>query len=130
MRCPEIVLGLLNDPTRVDNFYASAYRAFIDARRMLRKNKARHEAFIDTSTMYTGNDSINGPVHGLYQYASVLGIHITIEDGVIMMLTPLGAKLPLCTSHESHFKSAIRESSRFSIIKHLASRLTFEDARG
>ena len=38
MRCPEIVLGLLNDPTRVDHFYASAFRAFIDARRMLRKS--------------------------------------------------------------------------------------------
>ena len=129
MRCPEIVLGLLNDPTRVDNYYASAFRAFIDARRMLRKNAARYDAFIDTSTMYTGTDNINGPVHGLYQYATVLGILITIENGVIMMLTPLGAKLQLCTPHETHSKSCIRESCRYSLFKHLASRLEFEEVK-
>ena len=78
MRCPEIVLGLLNDCTRVDNLYASAYRAFIDARRMLRKSSTRYDAFIETSLMYTGKDYINGPVNGFYQYANVLGIHITI----------------------------------------------------
>ena len=129
MRCPEIVLGLLNDPTKVDNFYASAFRAFILARRILRKNSARYDAFIDTSTMYGGKDNINGPVHGLYQYANVLGILITIEAGVIMMLAPLGAKLLLCTSHETHFKSCIRESCRYLMFKRLANGLAFEDAK-
>ena len=62
--------------------------------------------------MYRGKDNINGPVHGLYQYANVLGIQITIEGGVIMMRTPLGARLSICTSHETHFKACIKEACR------------------
>ena len=129
MRCPEIVLGILNDCTRVDNYYASAFRAFIDARRILRKCSCRHQTFIDTSCLYTGTDLINGPVHGLYHYANNLGILFTIESGVIMLSTPPGAKLPLCTPHETHFKACIRESCRHALITHLVSRLKFEETR-
>ena len=46
-----------------------------------------------------------------------------------MMRTPLGARLPLCTSHETHFKACIKEACRYSILKHLASRLEYEDAK-
>ena len=46
----------------------------------------------------------------------------------MMLHTPLGAKLALCITHESHFKACIRESCRFPMFSYLASRLAHEDA--
>ena len=41
-RCIEVVLGILNDPTRVDHTLAPVARTVSDARRMLRKNEDRY----------------------------------------------------------------------------------------
>ena len=101
MTCPEIVLALLNDPTKVDNFRASALRAFIDARRMLRKNLDRQLAFMATMSKYNGDDRLNAPVHALLNSATEIAIIIQCIDGRIILSTPLGVKVDLCTPRDT-----------------------------
>ena len=49
----EIVTAVIHDPTRVDPYYASAYRAFVDARRMLLKRPDRITNFYEDIQLVT-----------------------------------------------------------------------------
>jgi hypothetical protein len=59
MRCPEVVLAILNDPTRVDNFSSAVARAFMDARRTLRKDVDRRKRFIESLLLCEDDSKIN-----------------------------------------------------------------------
>ena len=122
LRCPEIVLGILNDPTRVDNFSSAAYRALLDARRTLRKSQERRDRFIEALNLYQRGSKLNGPAHGIMEYAQALGIEIVITETEIMLETPIGYSIDLCTDHLSHFRYVITEVCRFAILKQLKER--------
>ena len=67
MRCTEVVSGIINDPTRVDHYYAAAYRSILDVRRMLKKSTQRYDQFIEQLIYYSGCsliDGVTGPAHG------------------------------------------------------------------
>ena len=74
MRCREIVLAVLNDPTKVDPHSSSAFRAFVDARRMIRKNPQRLQDFCEILYNLDKEQYVNGPAHGLARYFRYLGI--------------------------------------------------------
>ena len=64
LRCAEIVVGILNDPTRIDHMLAAHSRAFIDARRMLMKSQERMDRLITDLKLYKGKGQGVGPMHG------------------------------------------------------------------
>ena len=127
LRCPEIVLGVLSDPTRTVNFSAAASRAFIDARRTLRKCINRRQDFIEMLLMYEPGSKLNGPMHGIMEYAEQLGINFTVTDTQIWMETPIGYNIDLCTDHLSHFRHVIREVCRHALLRQLQQRLVDQD---
>ena len=119
MRCPEIVLAILNNPVRTDNYYSAAFNAFLDARRMLRKDVQRRADFIHSMHLYDATKKINGPMHGLVEYANALDIHFVSYHNEIIIETPLGHKMDICTPHITHFRHVITEACRHAAMKQL-----------
>ena len=117
LRCPEIVLAVLNDPTKVDNFSSAAMRAFTDARRTLMKDIDRRKNFMESLYLHNDGSKLNGPVHGIMEYASALGISITTDGYDVILETPTGHKVNLCTRHLSHLRHVIRVTCRYSLLK-------------
>ena len=97
MRCPEVVIGILNDPTRSDHFYAAVHRAFNETRRMMIKNTERFQQFNEDIIWYqkwknkmvqrTRNEAESdereygtGPVKGFMTYAEEMGMEVSLQD--------------------------------------------------
>ena len=74
LRCAELVLAMLHDPTKVDPTYANAYRGIMDARRMLRKSPARLKQFIEACELADAADTFTGPMRGTIMHATSLGM--------------------------------------------------------
>ena len=129
MRCAEVVTSVLQDPTRVDQPYASVYRSLSDARRMLRKSESRMEFFRKGLKQYeAGNgNTITGPVHGMVTACQKIHSNIMATDHDIIITTPLGAELSLSTPHDTHFQAAIREACRYANMNELVKRSGKED---
>ena len=78
MRCLEIALGVLNDPTRTDPMVAIIYKRSADARRLLNKDKDRlrkalrvqQQTNVEENKIFNNNQ---GPIAGLRQVATLLG---------------------------------------------------------
>ena len=81
MRCSEVVLAIMHDPTRTDPFYSAAYRSFMDARRMLLKRPDRVTDLYEDLQLVKPGKFINGPAHGLVRYAISLGMRFERERG-------------------------------------------------
>ena len=124
MRCPEVVFGILNDPTRVDRVYASVFRGLIDTRRILLKSEERSKLFYEDMKRYARGtpDFTAGPVHGFMTACAKIGIKVMCTDQNVQIKTPLGAVLSLDTPHETHFKACIREACRYALIQNLIER--------
>ena len=99
--------------------YAAAFNAFLDARRMLRKDVQRRANFIESMNLHDPDKKINGPMHGLVEYATALDICFTRYDNEIIMETPLGHKMDLCTPHITHFRHVITETCRYAAMKQM-----------
>ena len=124
MRSVEVVMGILNDPTRVDHTFAAVMRTRIHTRRVLMKSEERYQQAVGILHQYAaGIRHSAGLVHGFVVKAAAVGIVISIEqDGEIWIQTQLGAKMKLRTCHETHYKACIRESCRYAAIQHLCDR--------
>ena len=125
MRCMEVVVGVLNDPTKVDHYYAAAYRSILDARRMLLKSSARYDQFILLLMRYDESEDINGvtgPVHGLVANIGAIGAEIKIDGNQIFICTKLRTKVDLLTPHRTHLQACIREACRHTVMRHLQQR--------
>ena len=79
MRCPEIVLGIINDPTRIDPIAAITFKRISDARRLMRKSHRRLHLAIHTfevsrepETDTKIHATNQGPIVGLRQAAIML----------------------------------------------------------
>jgi ribonuclease HI len=111
----------------VDNFSAAASRAFIDARRTLRKNIDRRKQFIEMLYLHRDGSKFNGPAHGIMEYANALDITVALDDTNIILQMPTGHHVDLCTDHLSHLKHVLRETCRYKLMKQLNER-TREEA--
>ena len=100
MRCPEVVFGILNDPTRVDRVYASVFRGLIDTRRILLKSEERSKLFYEDMKRYARGtpDFAAGPVHGFMTACAKIGIKVMCTDQNVQIKTPhivLGAEFDI-----------------------------------
>ena len=123
MRCREVVMAILNDPTKVDPHSCSAHRAFVDGRRMLRKNPQRFQDFSEVLNNLSDQQYVNGPVHGLARYSKYLGIKYKLQEGRIMLVMPTGAEVDLCTTNLTHLRACIRDACRRAILRDLTTRI-------
>ena len=83
MRCPEIVLAGLHEPTRVDPFFAAAYRTVMLARRIAHKSDARYAQFIRSVEAAGAPDklrNLHGPAHGFLRACYALGIEVNVRE--------------------------------------------------
>jgi hypothetical protein len=100
-RCIEVVLGILNDPTRVDHTFAAVARTVSDARRMLRKSEDRYSQTQEIFTHCKEEDmKIPGPVHGLIEKLGLARSQMYFkQNGELHIKTPLGADVASRTPH-------------------------------
>ena len=89
MRCPEIVLGVLNDQTRTDPMAAIIYKRLADARRILNKDKDRLRKALrvqqQTKAEETKIFNNQGPIAGLRQAATLLGGQLEAKEGGLVI---------------------------------------------
>ena len=133
MRCTEIISAVLNDPTRIDQQYASIFRSFHDARRVTRKPKKRADKLKEDLRLQLKLEvptGFTGPAKGLLEACQALGINLSLRDNKVILQTPLGATLDLETDHETHFKACISESCIHTILAHLEARTDGKDKPG
>jgi hypothetical protein len=90
----------------------------IDTRRMLLESETRNLQASDILHSYAaGIPQAAGPIHGFVVKAAAAGILISLEqDGLIWIRTPLGAFMPVTTSHETHYKACIREACGYAAV--------------
>ena len=100
-RCIEVVLGILNDPTRVDHTFASVLRTIGEARRMLRKIEGRYSQAQMIFTHCKEEDKkVPGPVHGMIEKLGLARSQMYLKpNGELHIKTPLGADIALRTPH-------------------------------
>jgi len=97
MRCPEVVVTILSDPTKTDPWAATIVRAFLSIRRLINKNRDRIALFITSIVQIIGrtttNDgsiedqmsptvtcsAIQGPAHAFVRIVGMLGLDIDIN---------------------------------------------------
>ena len=117
------MLAILNDPTRVDNLSSAAAHAFLDARRTLRKSLDRRTRFIEALALHQQGSKLNGPMHGIVEYADAHNITMTCDGTRVLLETPTGHTVDLCTDHIAHFKYIITEACRYSLMDQLDKRV-------
>ena len=111
MRCTEVVIGILNDPTKVDHTYAAAYRAIIDARRMLGKQQSRYDQFMHNIQKYHSaciQNATVGPVHGFLMHIATIGATVHIANDRLCIDTQLGARIDLMRHPLTHIQACLR----------------------
>ena len=99
MRCAEIVIGILNEPTRADHYYAAVHRAFNETRRMMVKNDTRYRKFYEDIFWYKkllikrrigAKDKFEddekeygaGPVNGFMTYAEEMVMKVELPKNM------------------------------------------------
>ena len=93
--------------------------------------KCSHRLYkmVEDINLYRVNKTGVGPMYGLLSHALVLGIVIDVQDHKIILGTPLGVKVDICTPYTTHYKAILRDACRFAILKQLADRLENESGK-
>ena len=74
------MLGILNDPTRVDHTFAAVLRTMIDARRMLMNSEDRYQQVTGILHNYAASvQQAPGPMHGFVVKAATAAIAVSLE---------------------------------------------------
>ena len=128
LRCPEIVIAVLNDPTRVDPWGAAINQMFLKARRTLSRCARRREIFANTMRQILHDDAkhadkdtikdrgIQGPAHAIFRVLKVLGLKgeigdddegLTISDASDTAINLMNTPLPII---KRQLKSWIRRA--------------------
>ena len=124
MRCLEILMTLVFDPTRIDPFFASLYRAYSILRRLLRKGGDRYFRFVETMTLAILQKETNivGPVHGFLDACRHLRVTIALEDHGLRLVSPYGTGIDVLDDNRTLFNLVIRDSIQFAILQQLDDR--------
>ena len=117
MIAPEMALSIINDPLRTDPLAAIVSQRLNDARRLMRKSKARLEksvaAFQATSEdPGTIHAPTQGPIAGLKQAAYLLGGSLKADDEGFLITFSHGAPdLHINKGKPSPWQNAVRKLS-------------------
>ena len=87
MRCPEVVIAILNTAVRIDPLSAIVYRGLCDTRRILRYTNNRYQDFMVTLdlTRISGMN-IQGPANGFLSLLSHCGAECELSGGEIVIV--------------------------------------------
>ena len=138
LRAVEVVLAILNDPTKLDPTIAIIANALNTARRVTRKNPERMARLSeDIKAIAKAYDQQEGdklpklpqgPAYGTFKAARIINIDIQVKKGIVTLNFPTGAKIPLDTPHVTYFNASIREAARYTILEHLSDRVNQDGA--
>ena len=127
-RCIEIVLGILYDPKATDPALAPALRFLSDLGRILRKNGALYNKFLDVLKLDIDKTSVVKKNNFLYNFYNVLSsLHLAI-DIELNLIHPALATISLLELPSAWSKWHYRNIARYALLKQLQGRL--KDKRG
>ena len=132
MRCAEIVLAGLHEPTRVDLFFAAAYRGIMLSRRIALKSDARYAQFVRSVTAARTSvklRNLHGPAHGFLRSCAALGISVDIEGDEIFLTMPTGTRIALSSLLSAYLATCRKEAAQHVILQHLADRVGDETGK-
>ena len=123
MRCAEVVVGILNDPVKVDPTYASAFRTVMTTNRLIRKQAWRAESLRDNICSIQKKampPGAHGPARGLLNALEVAGLGINVTGAKLTLTDPLGSSVDLATENNSELAACLRSSIRVTIMRQLS----------
>ena len=126
MRCPEIVIAILNNPVHADPIAAIRYRGICDTRRLLKRSQERYSGFILNLNLAIDSNmpNIQGPAHGFISLLEHCGATCKVEpQGVIITHTDSGQKANLRLGSDAAFRRAINDFATRHILTALADRV-------
>ncbi len=133
LRCKEVLLSVLNDPTEVDPVAAIVFKRLDDARRLLLKSERRMNIAYHIHEASTNNGEEEeddqrryclGPVKGMRQVAGFMGgILRTSDRGFHIEFGDERPDLWVTNPSRSDWKEKAKEAIRISIARQLTKRL-------
>ena len=136
MRAPEIVLAVLNDPTKTDPLASIVYKRLADARRLLNKSPNRlHFAIHTFESMERDGDKRTifwqkqGPIAGMKQAALLLGGQLhTDQNGFSITHDHAQAPLAINAGTDTEWKINSKQAIVRAITAQLSDRLLSPDS--
>ncbi len=130
-RCREVLLSVLNDPTKTDPLAAIVSRRLNDARRLMNKSQqryflARHVYEMSKDNFQQGEiyNKEKGPVRGMVQAASLLGGTLELTDsGFQVHFRGLQPTLNINSGSNATWKANLKASITLAITRQLSARL-------
>ena len=127
MRCTEVVVAILNDPTRIDPWGALIMRTFTATRRALLRDSRRIDHCIqiwNTLGPDAHKSKIQGPAHVFKRIMLILGLQLNFNtsSSTIMIQDPSGLKLNLLQDEISYIKKVVVHWVRNAFMQNLAQR--------
>jgi hypothetical protein len=116
LRCTEIALGVLSDPTKVDPWGAKISRAFMNIKRLVSKNESRKSLFIENLLKIRSSDNtkVQGPAHTFLKFLGILDLRLDIDardaqgiHGSIWISDELYAKVNLLNDSKATVRKQI-----------------------
>ena len=136
MRCVEILMTVMFDPTRLDPFFAAIYQSFGALRRLLRGSVDRHNNFLDNLMIAVKHQEANedwkitGPVHGFLNACRHLGIVLDTDHRGLTITSPYGTNVDVLSADRTLFNMVVRGSVRHTILGGLQKRTATPRAKG
>ena len=130
MRASEIVMAILNDPTKVDPFGATMYACLSLTRRTLRRCDQRRERFFKDIRIAarTSTSGIQGPAHTMHAILDLLGIDLKCIKGSWISIDEHCVQLDLIEGSNYHFRKTVTMWIRKAIISQLNERCQLPEA--
>ena len=130
MRCPEIVVAVLNTAVRIDPIAAIVYRGLCDTRRILRYADVRYQDFMTTLDLVsTSGMDIQGPASGFLSLLVHCGAECELSSGdIVICQSSTGKRISLCKGDDTVFKREISDLCTEHILAALTERVSGEES--
>jgi len=131
MRCTEIVIAVLSDPTKVDPWAATIVRVILNVKRIISKSVDRQVQFIQCLkwAMDARHTNIQGPAHAFIRMIRLLGLDLDLNrvsdqgnHATIWISDEFFARIDILGDSKSVIKSKLRTWCRRAILETLQDR--------
>jgi len=126
MRCPEVIVAILNNPVRADPVAAICYRGLCDARRLMSISDERYENFRNCLISAIDNNlpNIQGPANGVISLLAHCGATCEVgAEGIKITHTESGLTTNLMHGSDAVFRKSISDYASRHILASLANRV-------
>ena len=131
MRCPEVVVAILNTAVRIDPLAAIVYRGLCDTRRILKYTNHRYQDFMETvDRTKSSGMNVQGPANGFLSLLAHCGADCELSSGEIVIIQYSTRKRNnLCSGDDTTFKRDISDLCTEHILAALADRVNGENSQ-